>query len=167
MYCHLCRIDTGNVCHQCGLTLSAPKPITESANAEGAIFLWNPDIAAFLSWALFGISFGAAVHAANWKRLGHQRRMWESIAWATLPLGSAAVLALLCHLYEVRLPAKLYLLSILGMNGVAVICWYFTVGREQSKYVLSHHKGVYARESWFGPIAIAVTPFIVVGAIFA
>jgi len=167
MYCEICRIDTGNVCHQCGLTLSASAAIKRPADAENLISLWGPDTAALLSWLLLGISFGASVHAANWRRLGQQRRMWESIAWAMIPLACLAMLPILGLVFKVHLPPKFLLFSLMGMNGLLVAIWYFASGRQQSKYVTEHHKNAYVRESWFGPLALVAATIIVLAAVLA
>ncbi len=93
--------------------------------------------------------------------------MWESLAWATLPLLGMIVLAALGVSYSTPLRTTLLMLPFFGMNGIMAAFWYFAVGRSQSKYIVSHLNGAYVREGWIGPAFIALTPFAVLLATFA
>ena len=120
-------------------------------------WLWNPDVAALLSWLGFTSAFGAAIHAANWKRLGQRRRMWTSLAWmATLPATICMVIFALAMTGQSKHMSQ----SVLPVVYLNVIAWYFLSGRAQSKHVAFELKGKYRRDSWFFPVIVAFLIFV-------
>jgi hypothetical protein len=132
--------------------LVAAHESTGDVISEGP-WLWNPDVAALLSWLIFSSAFGAAVHAANWQRLGEPRRMWASLAWVVLlPVSclSAAVFGAVIGSAE---DAYKLVVAAWYLN---VIVWYFLSGRKQSKYLVFKLRNKYRRESWFVPIVVVL-----------
>lgn len=133
----------------------APSDNRQNASSDGPL-LWNPDVAAVLSWLFFTSAFGAAVHAANWRRLGQPKRMWSSIAWvAVVPL-----------LY---MAAAVYGASNAGLgvvNLLNLVAWYFVSGRRQSKYVVFELQNQYRHDSWVVPILAALSLLLLPGVIF-
>jgi hypothetical protein len=126
--------------------------LEESTNVEGP-WLWNPDVAALLSWLGFTSFFGAIVHAANWRRLGQRRKMWASLAWAAaLPVSMfvAGVVAGHIKLRDAVVPLTF------AVTFLNIIAWYFLSGRRQSKYIVIELKSKYRRDSWVVPVLVAL-----------
>jgi hypothetical protein len=113
--------------------------------------LWNPDVAALLSWVLFTSLFGALIHAANWKRLGDHDRAVFSLGWASVALISFLAVGVYAGVRQ----KPQFALAVLA-HLVNVFAWYFMSGRGQSKYVVAVLRGRYERRSWFVPICLAV-----------
>lgn len=153
MYCLICGIEGGMTCPSCGRSLVPSGAIKESDETV-TIKLWNSDIAAVLSWLFFGLCFGALVHAMNWHQLNQRRRVWESMAWAMLPLFSIGVIAVVGGPHGRPLPMKLIVFIV---NAALVASWYFISGREQSKFIHSQLQNRYIRKSWASPVIFALT----------
>jgi hypothetical protein len=142
------------------------QPKTVETTVDEGPWLWNPDVAAIWSCLIFTSAFGAAVHAANWKRLGQPRRMWESLAWVVAPPVSYFAVGVLAAIrgHETSyvrfsfaaafLEGSLFQFSFV-MAFLNVVAWYFLSGRKQSKYVVFEMKGRYRRDSWTVPFVLA------------
>jgi hypothetical protein len=160
MYCHVCGIDGGTTCPRCGLSLLPRDAILTAPVTEPSICLWNPDVAALLSWLAFGLPFGALIHAANWHELKQLRRMWESIAWAALPVACYALVLAFVAMGGKPVRHTPPLFSFMVANGVFVLLWYVGSGRAQGKYIAAELKGRYSRRNWAGPVSTGVVLWI-------
>ena len=122
--------------------------------------LWNPDVAALLSLAGLTGTFGALVHAENWRRLGERTRMWRSIAWA---IATAVVFGGILGRSSMRLPTDFFfLMAAMGLNWITLAPWYFADARGQSKYFVEVLRNEYQKADWFIPVWITVMAFGVV-----
>ncbi|MEK8088135.1 hypothetical protein WNB94_17180 [Aquabacterium sp. A3] len=153
MYCAICGIDTGNTCVQCGRALRLSNEGSAEQQSSEHPWLWNPDVAAVLSWLLFTSLFGSLIHAANWKRLGQRGKMWKSVGWAATYV--ATIMAVVIYGTANHDSDSTYKLVLLA-NFLNVAFWYFISGRAQSKYLVIDMKNQYRRESWIIPIALAM-----------
>lgn len=170
MYCIGCGIENmqGSArCIRCGHDLSSLRTDLYKSAPVGSssVVLWNPDVAALLSLP-FTPLFGTVIHALNWRRLGQPHRAtaawgWVAVAFVlfiVVPFGASVAG------YEER--------SIDGFlriaNMVALVIWYFTAARGQSKYVTKELRNEYVKESWFTPIwivlMIVATLYALIGA---
>jgi len=128
-------------------------PQTAESSEDHGPWLWNPDVAALLSWLGLTSAFGATVQAANWKRLGQPREMWASLAWATVLPISLCVVGVSVAILKYK--GSLALLTV-ATTFLNVVAWYFLSGRKQSKYIVFKLKGRYRRDSWFIPVVLAL-----------
>lgn len=168
MYCIGCgaeNIEGSAHCIRCGLGLKTIRTDTyEKAAAEPlSPKLWNPDMAAFLSWILTPV-FGAIIHALNWHSLDQPRKAYISWGWAVLTfLGLIAISVYFQNKFGDGKTSD----RLSGVASFAVlVVWYFSFGRSQSKFIARQLNGKYTKAGWFNVFCITtiiVSSFLILG----
>ena len=157
MFCTQCGTEnqTGaGFCQKCGKPLSGnaalPEVGAKAQRNESAI--WNPNAAA--NWSLiFTPAFGSYLQMLNWRSLGEPEKSASSQNWFYASLGMLALYVLL----------NVFIVDPKTLDGVSrgpaflfLLVWYFSAGREQSKYVKEKYGASYARKSWGKALLVGV-----------
>ncbi len=156
MYCIGCgaqNIEGSGHCVRCGLDLKTIRTDTyETAAAESlSPKLWNPDMAAFLSWILTPV-FGAIIHALNWHSLDQPRKAYISWGWAIFNfLGLTAISIYFQSKFGDGKTSE----RLLGLASLTTLfVWYFSFGRSQSKFIARQLNGKYTKAGWLNVLCI-------------
>lgn len=122
-----------------------PPPVPPSSVPPPA--LWNPNAAA--NWSLlFTPAFGAYLHARNAEALGRTDEARANRIWFYLSLGW--LVAVLAGTFVPAIGDGWYHAISIGM----LLGWYFSLGREQARYVKETWQGSYPRKPWGCPLLV-------------
>jgi hypothetical protein len=136
---------------------SAPAgEIRETAPAEVAPALWNPNAASLWS-ILFSPVFGGYLQMRNWLALGDAEKAKVSWYWVIASL----VLIFAIVISSLLLPETSPIQKVTDRFGfILLIVWYLTHGKLQVAYVKEHFGNDYPRKRWGAPLGIAVAAVI-------
>ena len=128
----------------------APHASFETHHDADAPALWNPTVAAGLSFFLTPV-FGSILHMKNWTVLGQPEKAKQARSWAIM-MGIAlmAVLVLCISSGEGSTGKRLG-----DLFGVAMLlAWYMFSGREQVRFVERFNN--YPKRGWGQPVMAAI-----------
>lgn len=113
--------------------------------------LWNPKAAAI--WAFFlNPALGAWLHAHNWRELGFEDKAKKNMTFVWAVVAFYVVMACVGLVAGFRLP--------MYTSFVLWIGWFFTLVREQVKFVRDEVGEHYDRLGWLKPVGLTIVAFI-------
>lgn len=121
----------------------------EGAASGATPALWNPNAAA--NWSLlFSPIFGALLQSKNWEALGEPAKAAVARRWAMVAIGYFALCIVANTIVVIMQLGSLDLYIQTG--GFALLLgWYFSIGREQARFVKERFGNHYPRRGWGKP----------------
>ena len=118
--------------------------------------VWNPNSIANWSLLLSPI-FGAWMSYLNWKALGETDRATASKYWLTGSISWIVSGTLVICITD----SLVYRIGVVAGYVLMLLVWYWAENRNQNSYITSRLGGKYPRRSWFKPLAIALSIFLI------
>lgn len=148
MFCSQCGSQhqtEAHFCRQCGSSMAGrpPEAYTRVADKGVDAAIWNPNATA--SWSLlFTPAFGAYLQMMNWQALGEPEKSAASRKWFIASIGMLALVLLL----SVVMTDKQADAAVRAIGFAFLMAWYFSSGKEQSRYVKDKFGTHYPRRPW-------------------
>jgi hypothetical protein len=133
-------------------TSSSSTPSSNEAQVL-APAIWNPTVATLWS-ILLSPAFGAYIHMRNWHALSEPEKAATARGWFIVSL---AVFCVVTALQGMQIPTSQAANAATGaLAFVYFLVWYFSVARDQAKYVKKKFGKSYQHKGWLKPLALAI-----------